>query len=114
MVAPMDAYAPAPGDRFSFGLWTVGNPGRDPFGPSVRPTLDPTYIVKKLAECGAWGVNLHDNDLVPFGASAADRDRIVKDFKAALGDCGMVVPMATTNLFSHPIFKDGAFCASDP
>ncbi len=110
----MDAHAPTPADRFSFGLWTVGNPGRDPFGPAVRPTLEPTYIVKKLAECGAWGVNLHDNDLVPFGASAAARDRIVKDFKAALGDCGMVVPMATTNLFSHPIFKDGAFCASDP
>ncbi|MHC4078513.1 MAG: xylose isomerase [Planctomycetota bacterium] len=110
----MDPYAPTPEDRFSFGLWTVGNPGRDPFGGPVRPQLEPTYIVKKLAECGAWGVNLHDNDLVPFAASAAERDRITRDFKAALTEFGMVVPMATTNLFSHPVFKDGAFTASDP
>jgi xylose isomerase len=110
----MDPFAPTPEDRFSFGLWTVGNPGRDPFGPEVRPIAKPTHLVKKLAECGAWGVNLHDNDLVPFGASAAERDRIVADFKAALEDCGMVVPMATTNLFSHPVFKDGAFTANDP
>jgi len=114
MVAGMDSYAPTPGDRFSFGLWTVGNPGRDPFGGPVRPTLEPTYIVRKLAECGAWGVNLHDNDLVPFGASASEQDRIVKAFKSALEEFGMVVPMATTNLFSHPAFKDGAFTASDP
>ena len=110
----MDSYDPTPDDRFSFGLWTVGNPGRDPFGGSVRETLDPCYIVKKLAECGAWGVNLHDNDLVPFGATAAKRDGIVSDFKTALSDHGMVVPMATTNLFSHAAFKDGAFTANDP
>ena len=110
----MDAYDPTPEDRFSFGLWTVGNVGRDPFGGPVRAVLEPTRAVQKLAECGAWGVNLHDDDLVPFGSSAAQRDRIVAGFKAALEDHGMVVPMATTNLFSHPVFKDGAFSANDP
>jgi xylose isomerase len=109
-----DPFDPTRADRFSFGLWTVGNPGRDPFGEPVRARMEPTYIVKKLAECGAWGVNLHDNDLVPLGASASERDRIVGEFKAALEDSGMVVPMATTNLFSHPVFKDGAFSANDP
>ncbi|TAJ17637.1 MAG: xylose isomerase [Planctomycetota bacterium] len=110
----MDRYEPTRKDRFSFGLWTVGNPGRDPFGGPVRETLAPTYIVRKLAECGAWGVNLHDNDLVPFGASAKQRDKLVRDFKKALADHEMVVPMATTNLFSHAVFKDGAFSANDP
>jgi xylose isomerase len=110
----MDPYDPTPKDRFSFGLWTVGNTGRDPFGEAVRPPLAPSYIVKKLSECGAWGVNLHDNDLVPFGSSAAERDRIVREFKVALQEHGMCVPMATTNLFSHPIFKDGAFTSNDP
>jgi xylose isomerase len=109
-----DAYAPKKSDKFTFGLWTVGNPGRDPFGDPVRPPLSPTRIVQKLAELGAYGVNLHDNDLVPFGASAAERDRIVRDFKAALSDHGLKVPMATTNLFGHPVFKDGAFTANDP
>ena len=110
----MDAFDPTPQDKFTFGLWTVGNPGRDPFGEAVRPTQDPCHLVRKLAECGAYGVNLHDNDLVPFGASAAERDRIVGEFKATLEDSGMVVPMATTNLFSHPIFKDGGFTSNDP
>ncbi len=110
----MDALAPTPEDRFSFGLWTVGNPGRDPFGEPVRPVSRPTELVAGLARCGAWGVNLHDNDLVPFGASAAERDRIVAEFRRALDDHGMVVPMATTNLFGHPAFKDGAFTANDP
>jgi xylose isomerase len=110
----MDPFDPTRDDRFTFGLWTVGNPGRDPFGDAVRPIQDPNHIVRKLAECGAMGVNLHDNDLVPFGASAAERDRIVGSFKATLEDCGMVVPMATTNLFSHPIFKDGSFTSNDP
>ena len=110
----MDAFDPTPDDRFSFGLWTVGNPGRDPFGLPVRPVLDPCHIVRRLAACGAWGVNLHDDDLVPFGASAAERDRVVGEFKAALEDSGVVVPMATTNLFSHPVFKDGAFTSNDP
>ena len=107
-------FDPVKSDKFTFGLWTVGNPGRDPFGEAVRPVVDPNDLVRKLAECGAYGVNLHDNDLVPFGASAQERDRIVRDFKATLKDTGMVVPMATTNLFSHPIFKDGAFTANDP
>ena len=109
-----DGYRPRKEDKFTFGLWTVGNTGRDPFGDAVRQPMAPTYIVKKLSEIGAWGVNLHDNDLVPFGASAADRDRIVGEFKAALKEHGMVVPMATTNLFGHPVFKDGAFTANDP
>jgi xylose isomerase len=110
----MDPYEPTPADRFSFGLWTVGNPGRDPFGGPVRETLAPTEIVAGLARCGAWGVNLHDDDLVPFGASARERDRIVAEFKDALADHGLVVPMATTNLFGHACFKDGAFTADDP
>lgn len=109
-----DAFSPKKSDKFTFGLWTVGNPGRDPFGDAVRSPLAAPYMVKKLAECGAWGVNLHDNDLVPFGASAAEQDRIVKEFKQALSDNGMVVPMATTNLFGHPVFKDGGFTANDP
>jgi xylose isomerase len=110
----MDAFAPQKSDLFSFGLWTVGNPGRDPFGEAVRPVQDPNHLVRKLAECGAYGVNLHDNDLIPFGSSAGERDRIVRDFKQTLKDTGMVVPMATTNLFSHPAFKDGAFSSNDP
>ena len=109
-----DAYDPTPDDRFSFGLWTVGNPGRDPFGAPTRAASEPARLVAKLAECGAWGVNLHDEDLVPFGSSAAERDRIVGDFKAALEEHGLVVPMATTNLFGHPVFKDGAFTSNDP
>src|SRR5215469_9686105 len=109
-----DQYAPRKEDKFSFGLWTVGNQGRDPFGDVVRPPLNPTASVKKLSELGAWGVNFHDNDLVPFHATPAERDRIVHAFKQALNDYGMVVPMATTNLFFHPIFKDGAFTAVDP
>lgn len=109
-----DEYAPKKADKFSFGLWTVGNRGRDPFGDFVRPALDPVYTVKKLSELGAWGVSLHDNDLVPFDATPTERDRIVRDFKQALHDYDMVVPMATTNLFFHPIFKDGAFTSVDP
>jgi xylose isomerase len=108
-----DPYAPKKSDKFTFGLWTVGNRGRDPFGEAVRDTIPPVRIVQKLSELGAYGVNLHDNDLVPFGASAGDRDRIVRDFKKALADHGMKVPMATTNLFFHPVFKDGAFTAND-
>lgn len=109
-----DPFAPTPRDRFTFGLWTVGNPGADPFGSRVRPSISPVEIVQGLAQAGAYGVNLHDNDLVPFGASPAERDRIVAEFQAALNDHGMKVPMATTNLFSHPVFRDGAFTASDP
>ncbi len=110
----MDSFDPTPDDRFTFGLWTVGNPGRDPFGGPTRPVIDPCDIVKGLGAIGAYGVNFHDDDLVPFGSSAAERDRIVSDFKKALDDHGVVVPMATTNLFGQPIFKDGAFSSSDP
>jgi xylose isomerase len=108
-----DAYTPRPEHRFTFGLWTVGNPGRDPFGEPVRDPLSPIRIVEKLADLGAYGVNLHDNDLVPVDASTADRDRIVREFKTALADTGMKVPMATTNLFSDPVFRDGAFTSND-
>ncbi len=109
-----DAYAPRPSDKFTFGLWTVGNVGRDPFGDATRSKVSPNDLVRGLAEVGAWGVNLHDDDLIPFGSSVAERDRIVKEFKAALRDTGLVVPMATTNLFTHPVFKDGAFTSNDP
>jgi xylose isomerase len=110
---PQDAYTPRPEHHFTFGLWTVGNVGRDPFGDPVRPALAPTRIVEKLAELGAYGVNLHDNDLVPRDASPAERGRIVREFKAALKASGMKVPMATTNLFSDPVFRDGAFTSND-
>ena len=108
-----DAYTPRPEDHFTFGLWTVGNPGRDPFGEPVRAPIPPTRIVEKLAELGAYGVNLHDNDLVPRDASGAERDRIVRRFRAVLDATGMKVPMATTNLFSDPAFRDGAFTSND-
>jgi xylose isomerase len=101
------------GPRFTFGLWTVGNPGRDPFGEPVRAPVDPVDTVHRLAEIGAWGVSLHDDDLVPFGSSAAERDRIVARFKDALQQTGLGVGMATTNLFTHPAFKDGAFTSND-
>jgi xylose isomerase len=100
-------------DRFSFGLWTVGWPARDPFGDATRPALDPVETVHKLSELGVWGVTFHDDDLIPFGADAAERDRIVTRFKAALDETGLVVPMMTTNLFTHPVFKDGAFTSND-
>ena len=109
-----DAYTPTREDKFSFGLWTVGNPGRDPFGDPTRQTLAPERIVQRLSELGAWGINLHDNDLVPIDATSQQRDKIVSDFKNALKDYGMVVPMATTNTFSHPVFKDGGFTSNDP
>jgi xylose isomerase len=106
-------YEPSPANKFTFGLWTVGNIGRDPFGEPVRPVLSPVEIVRLLAEIGAWGVNFHDNDLVPIDATPAERDRIVRDFRAALDATGLVVPMATTNLFTDPAFKDGAFTSND-
>jgi len=99
--------------RFSFGLWTVGNPGRDPFGQPTRETLDPVESVHKLAEIGAWGVSLHDEDLIPWGTDSAERERIVARFRQALDDTGLGVGMATTNLFGHPAFKDGAFTSND-
>lgn len=109
----MTNYQPQPEHKFTFGLWTVGNTGRDPFGEPTRKALSPVEIVHLLAEVGAWGVNFHDNDLVPIDATPAQRDQIVRDFKKALADTGIVVPMATTNLFTHPVFKDGAFTSND-
>ena len=109
-----DQFRPKPEHKFTFGLWTLGNRGRDPFGDAVRDTFPPNDIVATLGEIGAWGVNLHDNDLVPIDATAAERDRIVREFKKACADAGIVVPMATVNLFYHPIFRDGAFTSNDP
>lgn len=108
------SYEPKPTDKFTFGLWTVGNPGRDPFGEPVRQPLSAPEIVHMLADLGAYGVNFHDNDLVPIDATPAQHDQIVRDFKQALDATGLVVPMATTNLFTDPAFKDGAFTANDP
>lgn len=110
---PVDTYTPKPEHHFTWGLWTVGNPGRDPFGDPVRPVITPVQMVRKLSELGAYGVNLHDDDLVPRDSAATERDRIVKEFKAALADTGMHVPMATTNLFGDPAFRDGAFTSAD-
>src|SRR6187399_2668959 len=109
-----DQYTPRAEHKFSFGLWTVGNRGRDPFGDVVRDPLSPVDAVALLAEAGAWGVNFHDNDLVPIDASPGQRDRIVRDFRRTLDTTGMTVPMATTNLFTDPVFKDGAFTSHDP
>ena len=109
-----DAFTPRPEHHFTFGLWTVGNQGRDPFGHEVRPPLDPPESVRRLAALGAYGVNLHDNDLVPHGSTPSERETILKRFRTALDETGMRVPMATTNLFSLPIFKEGAFTANDP
>jgi xylose isomerase len=110
----MEKYTPKPEDKFTFGLWTVGNTGRDPFGGPVREPKSPADLVYLLGEVGAYGVNFHDNDLIPIDATPAEADQIKKDFRKALADTGLVVPMATTNLFYDPIFKDGAFTANDP
>jgi len=99
-------------DKFSFGLWTVGWEGADPFGPVTRPHLDPIRSVYKLAEVGAYGVTFHDDDLVPYGTKAAERDAIIAQFKKALDETGLIVPMVTTNTFQHPVFKDGAFTSN--
>jgi xylose isomerase len=107
-------YQPKPEHKFTFGLWTVGSVGSDPFGGPVRRPKSPVELVHLLADVGAYGVNFHDNDLVPIDATPATRDQIVRDFKAALKETGLVVPMATTNLFSDAAFKDGAFTSNDP
>ena len=104
---------PTPADRFTFGLWTVGWTGNDPFGTATRSDLDPVEAVHKLADLGAYGVTFHDDDLVPFGSSSQERDLILKRFRAALAETGLQVPMITTNLFSHPVFKDGGFSSND-
>jgi xylose isomerase len=109
-----DPYAPTASDRFSFGLWTVGHRGQDPFGLPTRPPIEPQEIVARLAEVGAWGVCLHDDDLVPFGSPPAERDRIVARFGQAVSAAGLCVPMTTVNLFTQPVFRDGALTAADP
>ncbi|HZG93849.1 MAG TPA: xylose isomerase, partial [Mycobacteriales bacterium] len=101
-----EAYTPTKQDKFTFGLWTVGWLGVDPFGVATRAPLDPVRSVHQLNELGAYGVTFHDDDLIPFGSSASERDSRIKAFRAALDETGMVVPMATTNLFTHPVFKD--------
>ena len=106
-------FEPTREDKFAFGLWTVGNRGADPFGPIVRPRFSPVEIVENLAKLGAWGVCLHDNDLVPMDRTPNQRDEIVAEFKKAVKDNGMVVSMTTCNLFSHPVFRDGAFTTPD-
>ncbi|MDX3533581.1 xylose isomerase [Streptomyces sp. MB09-01] len=108
-----DPLVPTPAHRFTFGLWTVGWQGRDPFGDATRPALDPVESVERLAGLGAYGVTFHDDDLIPFGAGEAAREQAVKRFRTALDTAGLKVPMATTNLFTHPVFKDGAFTAND-
>jgi xylose isomerase len=110
----MSDYTPKSEHKFTFGLWTVGSTGRDPFGSPVRDAKTPVELVHLLAEVGAWGVNFHDNDLIPIDATPAEGERIVRDFKAALAETGLCAPMATTNLFYDPVFKDGAFTSNDP
>ncbi len=107
------ALQPTREDKFSFGLWTVGWQARDLFGEATRPVLAAVTAVEKLAEMGAYGITFHDDDLVPPGSSASERSRILSEFKKALADTGMVVPMVTTNLFADPVFKDGAFTSND-
>src|SRR5919112_163532 len=112
LTSAADELTPRKEHRFTFGLWTVGNPGRDPFGNPTREPVDPVDSVYKLAELGAWGISLHDNDLVPWGSSAAEEERIIAGLETALRETGLGVGMATTNLFGHPAFKDGALTSN--
>lgn len=105
--------APRPEDKFSFGMWTIGWQARDPFGDATRAPMDPVYALEKLAALGAYGVNFHDDDIIPFGSDDATRDGIIERFRKGLADTGLVVTTATTNLFTHPVFKEGAFTAND-
>jgi xylose isomerase len=107
------SFTPTPADKFTFGLWTVGWQARDPFGDATRGALDPVRTVNELAARGAYGVTFHDDDLIPFGSDDSSRRGHIDRFKKALDETGMKVPMATTNLFSHPVFKDGAFTSND-
>jgi xylose isomerase len=110
---PMSALQPTKDDRFTFGLWTVGWPARDPFGDATRPAVDVVESVHRLAELGAYGVTFHDDDVIPFGSDTAARDKHIKRFRAAVDETGLVVPMVTTNLFTHPVFKEGGLTAND-
>lgn len=107
------SHRPTPQDKFTFGLWTVGWQGRDPFGDATRTVLDPAEAVRRLAGLGAYGVTFHDDDLIPFATPEPEREAHVERFRKVLDETGMTVPMATTNLFTHPVFKDGAFTAND-
>jgi xylose isomerase len=107
------APTPTPADKFSFGLWTLGWSAQDPFGGPTRPPLDNPAAIRKLGELGVWGITFHDDDVFPFGSSDAERQRHIDDLKAACADSGVVVEMVTTNLFSHPVFKDGGFTSND-
>ncbi len=108
------ALTPKREDKFAFGLWTIGHLGTDPFGTATRPPIYPADFVRKLGELNVWGVSFHDDDLLPYKSTLAEQDKIKKDFRKALDDSGVVVSMATTNLFTHPVFKDGAFTSNDP
>ncbi len=108
-----DALSPRPEHKFTFGLWTVGWQARDPFGDATRAALDPVESVHRLAELGAHGVTFHDDDVVPFGSDNDLRSKHLDRFRQALEETGLVVPMVTTNLFTHPVFKEGAFTAND-
>jgi len=107
------ALTPTREDKFSFGLWTIGYNGTDPFGGPTRPPLDVVEAVHRLSELGAYGLTFHDDDLFPFGSSDADRQKQIDRLKQALADTGLIVPMVTTNLFSAPVFKDGGFTSND-
>jgi xylose isomerase len=109
----MTVPTPAPSDKFSFGIWTVQYAGRDPFGDPTRAAMDPVHALEKLAEIGAYGVNFHDDDVVPFGSSTSERDAILDRFRTGLAETGLAVTTATTNLFGHPVFKDGGFTSND-
>ncbi len=112
-MTPTSAPTPTPDDKFSFGLWTVGWQARDMFGEATRPVMDPVEAVERLTDIGAYGITFHDDDLIPAGSSAADRQAIIDRFKKALADTGLAVPMLTTNLFSDPVFKDGGLTSND-
>lgn len=109
----MTVPTPVPTDKFSFGIWTVQYAGRDPFGEPTRAAMDPVHALEKLAELGAYGVNFHDDDVVPFGSSESERDAILERFRKGLAETGLAVTTATTNLFGHPVFKDGGFTSND-
>lgn len=112
-MTPMTNYQPVRDDHFTFGLWTVGWQGVDPFGPATRDPLDPVEAVHRLSDLGAYGITFHDDDVVPFGADDAERDRCLDRLRGALADTGLTVPMITTNLFSHPVFKEGGLTANN-
>jgi xylose isomerase len=107
---------PHPKYKFTFGLWTLGNPGRDPFGEPTRATLLPhdfRRVLDMIGDVGAYGVNFHDNDAIPIDATPQQAAEILSQFRKGLRDNGLVCPMATTNLFSDPVFKDGAFTSNN-